>query len=144
MIVLGIIILVTGLVFDIFGAIDFFSGNVETFWYFFVGFPLLFIGGVLIMMASIGTFARFHASQVTPVVTDIANDMLEGTRDELGKTIAQVGKQKVKCIYCRTENPIEAKYCQSCGRPLEKICPHCGQRIGTEARFCQNCGHEIN
>src|SRR6266542_6236040 len=44
------------------------------------------------------------------------------------------------CDSCGTENPGQARFCMSCGAPLERRCPACGTVAPTEAKFCMACG----
>src|SRR5690348_9556083 len=44
------------------------------------------------------------------------------------------------CVACATENPADARFCMSCGSPLERRCPSCGARAAAGARFCTDCG----
>src|SRR5215213_10725502 len=47
------------------------------------------------------------------------------------------------CSNCGTENPLEARFCMSCGHPLELKCPNCGEPHPPEARFCMSCGTAV-
>ncbi|MFL5820787.1 MAG: tetratricopeptide repeat protein [Solirubrobacteraceae bacterium] len=47
------------------------------------------------------------------------------------------------CGNCSTQNPEGARFCMSCGSPLELRCPSCGESIPPEARFCMNCGAQV-
>ncbi|HVN52845.1 MAG TPA: adenylate/guanylate cyclase domain-containing protein [Anaerolineaceae bacterium] len=44
------------------------------------------------------------------------------------------------CPNCSHINPNDARFCQNCGKPLERACPNCSTLNGLEARFCKNCG----
>lgn len=47
------------------------------------------------------------------------------------------------CPNCSFENTRDAKFCQNCGRPLERLCPNCGTPNASSARFCSNCGFNL-
>src|SRR4051812_3305581 len=44
------------------------------------------------------------------------------------------------CESCGTENPASARFCMSCGAPLEQRCSGCGAAAPSQARFCMECG----
>jgi RNA polymerase subunit RPABC4/transcription elongation factor Spt4 len=48
----------------------------------------------------------------------------------------------VACLSCQKINPPDAKFCFSCGKPIEipLQCPRCGTKLLEEARFCTSCG----
>src|SRR5438874_10620884 len=50
----------------------------------------------------------------------------------------------VVCAACSTENPERARYCMSCGAPLERRCPSCGEPAPAGARFCVSCGAALD
>ena len=50
------------------------------------------------------------------------------------------------CPKCGVMNPTGAKFCVSCGSPLQQLtgkCPKCGSDIPTGAKFCLNCGEKL-
>ena len=46
----------------------------------------------------------------------------------------------VRCLTCNSGNPADAKYCCSCGSPLQIVCARCGASNPPDARFCPECG----
>jgi Double zinc ribbon len=46
----------------------------------------------------------------------------------------------MNCGACGTENRDAARFCDSCGAPLEARCPRCGVTARASARFCDTCG----
>ncbi len=46
----------------------------------------------------------------------------------------------MNCPACNHENREGARFCTSCGRPLEARCPACSQAVSPGARFCDGCG----
>lgn len=49
----------------------------------------------------------------------------------------------MKCSRCQHENRPEAKFCEQCAAPLERLCPNCGKKVSAAARFCSECAHPI-
>lgn len=49
----------------------------------------------------------------------------------------------MNCPNCSYENLADAKFCQNCGKPLEKGCPACATLNARSARFCKNCGSSL-
>ena len=45
----------------------------------------------------------------------------------------------MRCPYCQTINPPNAKFCLECGRRFN-ICPNCGTANPSVAKFCIECG----
>jgi ribosomal protein L40E len=66
-----------------------------------------------------------------------------------------VGVQLLRCPQCGYGNPVNAKFCRSCGSPLApapskgvevgqvKVCPSCGFKAGAKAKFCPRCGSPL-
>ncbi len=50
----------------------------------------------------------------------------------------------MKCPKCEAENPEKAKFCISCGKPMELRCPECGQPTPAKGKFCMECGHKLS
>ncbi len=49
----------------------------------------------------------------------------------------------IRCQTCSFENTSDAKFCENCGKPLERVCPNCAKPVSAEARFCKNCGETL-
>ncbi len=47
------------------------------------------------------------------------------------------------CPSCSYENPEGARFCMSCGSPLERRCSVCGTELPPQARFCMSCGTPV-
>jgi hypothetical protein len=41
---------------------------------------------------------------------------------------------------CKTENPLDAKFCKQCGGALAHACASCGSDNDADAKFCKSCG----
>lgn len=120
---LGFIILPIGLVLSIIGFIDFFmSFNSMTqpklFFCLFIGLPLTSIGIIFLILGFMKELNSFAASQSAPVHKDVINYMLDGTREEVNKTIN--ASKKIICPKCKAENDADAKFCKNCGEELNK------------------------
>ena len=50
----------------------------------------------------------------------------------------------IKCHTCSFENAPDAKFCENCGKPLERTCPNCAKPVSAGARFCKNCGFDLS
>jgi hypothetical protein len=52
---------------------------------------------------------------------------------------------QVTCVSCQEANPPGAKFCISCGKPIDipVECPRCGAELPEKARFCANCGTAV-
>lgn len=58
-----------------------------------------------------------------------------------------------RCAKCGAVLPEGAKFCGSCGAPVEdkqevsdepaKLCPACGAKLEENASFCVECGHKL-
>ncbi|MBI5304301.1 MAG: AAA family ATPase [Chloroflexi bacterium] len=50
----------------------------------------------------------------------------------------------MKCPNCSFENSADGKFCENCGKPMERACPNCGKTIPPAARFCKHCGFNLS
>ncbi len=48
------------------------------------------------------------------------------------------------CPVCEHGNRVGARFCDSCGSPLEVRCGQCGNALRAGARFCDACGTPVN
>ena len=56
------------------------------------------------------------------------------------------------CPACSTSNSPTAKFCATCGKPLNRTasavdtqnCPACGTLLSLQAKFCRQCGHRMS
>ncbi len=160
--VVGPVIVGVGILFVLVGGVDFFSkaGSAQMptkFWCFFVGLPLLAIGGTLTRFGFMGAVARYTVGEYAPVAKDTLNYMAEGTTDAVEDLAQAVGKglaagtgsaearAQMRCHKCNANNDAEAKFCSQCGAALLKTreCPQCGELNDPDAHFCDNCGHRF-
>ncbi len=48
------------------------------------------------------------------------------------------------CPVCESDNPVDAKFCMSCGSRLPAVCLHCGSHYMPPANFCAQCGMPLS
>ena len=51
---------------------------------------------------------------------------------------------KGTCDICGRIRTADGKYCDRCGKLLNKKCPDCEQIVDTKAEYCRNCGKKMN
>ncbi len=153
--VLGPAVAAIGLIFMVVGIASFFvafggAGPPRFFWCAFVGMPLMAVGVGISKFAYLGPMTRYIASEAAPVGKDVANYMVEGTKDSIRDVATAIGKgfaaaktsKTMPCQKCGTDNDDSARFCDECGSPLAttKLCAKCGQANDADALFCDNCG----
>ncbi len=153
--VLGPAVAGVGLLFLIVGIGNFFLafGGQEPprlFWCAFIGAPLLAVGMAITKFAYVGAVARYLASEAAPVGKDVANYMVDGTRDSIRDVAAAVGqgfaaghdRLATGCTKCGAQNDHSAKFCNQCGSPFNEPlqCAKCGEDNDSDARYCSHCG----
>ena len=126
------------------GALCFFIAVVSMMSFNFSLFPpLVFVGGVCLMMAYQGSVARYNASVNAPIIKDTINYMAEETKETLANVANEIKDKKIICPNCNEENDYDAKYCDNCGKQLVKICAKCSMKNDADAVFCKSCGERI-
>ena len=52
----------------------------------------------------------------------------------------------MKCQFCGKELPEDARFCSSCGNPVQqkKVCPKCGYEAEDDMVFCIRCGTRLS
>ncbi len=159
----GILLLVIGGIFMLVGLVDFFSafGGMRAprlFWCFFIGMPLLFVGGAMTGYGFMGAVGRYVAGEGAPVAKDTLNYVAENTQEGVKTVASAVGEglrdgfspaapatATVPCPQCKHANASDARFCSQCGASLPQSvsCPKCGHRNAAEARFCDRCGAAV-
>ena len=114
----------------------------KLFFCLFIGLPLSSIGIIFLILGFMKELNSFAASQSAPVHKDVINYMLDGTREEVNKTIN--ASNKIICPECKAENDKDALFCSTCGHKLKIVCPKCNAENDADAKFCKNCGEELN
>ena len=141
----GPIVLVAGLAFAITGfvniATSMSSGSMpDMFWCFFIGFPLIAVGGT---MTGWG-FKREIASYAMRESAPVFNEAGEKIKPGISAIADAVKNSDVKvCSACGAENDKDSTFCKKCGAPLSKKCPYCGAELDSDAVFCDKCGKKL-
>ena len=107
------------------------GGPPRLFWLFFVGMPLLFVGGVMSQYGFMGVVARYFAGEVAPVASDAVNYMA----DETKSAVETVAKSAAKGV---AEGIATGKMAAE-----QKFCPHCGLAVKVDFKFCPKCGQTL-
>jgi hypothetical protein len=83
------------------------------FWMFFVGIPLLAVGGWLCQAGYAGAAARYTSGELSPVAKDTAAYLTDGEGLlGVGRTVGPF------CRTCGVRNDGDARYCDGCGQSL--------------------------
>lgn len=143
----GILTLGIGIVFLIIGAIDFFSafGSFDMpskFWCFFIGIPLLGIGGAMTSFGFRREMTRYMKNESMPVIKEASEEIKPAIMNITSAVKAGLKENQVLCK-CGKTNDKESKFCNSCGRALRKTCPACKAALSADSRFCDNCGYKL-
>ncbi len=146
--IIGIILSPIGLIFSIVGFISFFNAfnsgeQPRLFFMCFIGLPLIFLGLACLLIGSLKDIQRYTASQTAPVSKDVANYMLDGTREELSKTINNVTNNMVTCPKCGCKNTNDSTFCKNCGEKLIIKCHDCQTNNSIDATYCKKCGKKL-
>lgn len=146
--ILGFILIICGGLMSLIGLIDFFAafGSFEPpklFFLLFLGFPMTASGAALLFYSYMGKIARFTSQEITPVVKDTANYIIDGTKDTFKGAFDTVRGKTVKCFSCGAINTNEANFCKECGKPLNKTCSYCNSNNDSNSKFCNKCGKEL-
>lgn len=152
--VLGPIFIIVGLGGIIYSMVNFFDLGLENSISkmsnnaisLFLSFIALAIGLALTTTGFRREMIRYEANEIAPVVKDVANYMLDGTRVELNKTLnknQEVNNKNIVCFNCHKLTDADSVFCENCGTMVKKECVHCGKKIDGDAKFCKYCGNKI-
>lgn len=146
----GAAIMIPALVLIVIGMTDFFSSATNgeeprLFFLLFIGMPLFFVGAVCLLLGFMGVLQSYAVSQTAPAHRDAANYMLDGTREEIAKTVraAKDGGEEKTCPRCGGKYSDGDKFCPECGAPTGAVCPSCGATVPDGAKFCPDCGARL-
>lgn len=154
--IVGPSLVLIGGILTLIGLVSFFSafgtmGPPRYFWCAMVGMPVGMIGLMMTLFAYMGAIARYQAGEVAPVGKDTFNYMADGTQQGVSTLASAVargfregaGPEAQACGQCSTPNDPGAKFCDSCGTPLQRVCTQCGTVNDPAARFCDDCGQAL-
>lgn len=123
------------------------SGFPKLFFLGFIGIPLIAIGAMCLRCGYMKEINAYVASETIPVQTEAMNYVLNGTREELAKTISEIKnsseKKGIQCPKCGRINETDAIFCDNCGSPISKKCPNCGEENDGDSEYCRKCGTKI-
>ena len=147
---LGPILLIIGVVLDVVGLVDFFIafanfGTPNLFWTLFIGLPLTGFGVFITIVGNMHEIHKYGVDESKDIKKDLANYMLDGTRDQVVKTVDEIknGSDEKICPHCGNKIPRDSTFCPDCGKKLEKICSSCGEANEGDAKFCKQCGKKF-
>ncbi len=141
--VLGPIILMIGLIMFFGGALALMTGGGMGFGFIpFFSIPVMFVGGVMTQFAYMGKMTKYMHKRMGPIQKDYVNYMLDGTKDQI-KDIVHGSPSSKKCVHCGDSNPLDAKFCDHCGKPLTKACRNCLEENEQDAKYCKSCGKSL-
>ena len=119
--VLGVVAVLAALGLMVTAGMEFFTlqGFEEPtrFWMFFVGIPLLAVGGWLLQAGFMGAGARYASGELAPVAKDTAHYLTDG-KGLLGVGATPSGEAGPYCRGCGTRNDADARFCDSCGTAM--------------------------
>ena len=135
----GLVLTGVGGIMALIGLVDFFGsmnsfGPPKLFWMVFVGILLVGIGLKMTGAGYLGAITRYGAGEVAPV----AKDALEYLKDP-----SHSSTDLVPCPECGTRGRPDARFCDSCGAAMGKICSGCSTRNDLDSKFCDNCGRDL-
>lgn len=98
--------------------------------------------GVTEVTAAVTQSAAAGTAKVAATVSQAASAGAAKVSETAGKAKTAVKQMGGVTCSCGAVNPVTAKFCQSCGKPvvIPGKCPSCGHQNAPEAKFCQNCG----
>jgi class 3 adenylate cyclase len=50
----------------------------------------------------------------------------------------------MRCPHCAFENREGVRFCEECGRGIERVCPACGTAVPPGRKFCGGCGQPLS
>ena len=117
--IIGIIIVIIGAIIDLIAFIDF--GLTDTsveqaslLYLFWIGSPIISIGGILIFFGYLKSIEK----------------------DRTVETF-------IKCDNCGKPIKLDSNYCNNCGANTEVECPQCKGMNPSGAKFCNKCGTRL-
>lgn len=102
--------------------------------------------GIAEVTATVTQSASSGAAKVAATVSQAASAGAAKVSETAGKAKTAVKQMGGVTCSCGAVNPVTAKFCQNCGKPvvIPGKCPSCGHQNEREAKFCQNCGKPLD
>jgi ribosomal protein L40E len=151
--IFGPIFLVIAGVCMVLAFVDFFTlegfEEPKYFWLFFIALPIIFVGFILTGLGYGSSVAKYQTREYAPVAKDTFNYLAKETTTgvkEIANALQQGSRADVSsnCHSCQQQNPIDARFCNSCGEKLIQICSGCQHENKNDAQFCNQCGSSLN
>ena len=54
------------------------------------------------------------------------------------------GETPMRCSQCNHDNPGDARFCETCASPIQRVCAICGKQLRPTAKFCPQCAHPVD
>jgi hypothetical protein len=107
------------------------NGAFEIIWRVLLGIILFILGGII-----------FSVGVTMFAITRSMINIDEGNVADGNRAVGTVNV--LKCSKCGIKLSDDAKFCSSCGEPVElSVCESCGVPIAKDAKFCKECGKGV-
>lgn len=118
--IIGSILLALGVVCAIIGFVDisksFQEERMPMIWLFFIGFPLIAIGGFMVIVSFQRSIQRYVKNESVPVFNEMGQQIAPGI-SSIANSVKR-GVEQTVCPDCGEANEADAKFCNKCGRRL--------------------------
>ena len=105
-----------------------------------IAIPLIFLS----FASNIGKYGAKESVEIQKqVMKDIIDDSKQFSKEIASSVKETVDQNNIICSYCHHKNSIDAKYCDECGKLLEKTCPICNTKNDNDAKYCKKCGNKL-
>ena len=105
-----------------------------------IAIPLIFLS----FASNIGKYGAKESVEIQKqVMKDIVDDSKQFSKEIVSSVKEAADQKNIICSYCHHKNSIDAKYCDECGKLLEKTCPICNTKNDNDAKYCKNCGNKL-
>lgn len=119
-------------------------GNVSTSMNPQFGLYIFSVCSLLFLILSIANSASRTPENIALNIQ--TNELIDQAAQYLKQPTQMVSHQDTQaCSNCKSQYPMNAKFCPNCGTPASKskFCSECGSEVEASAKFCPNCGKTI-
>lgn len=144
----GFVFLAAGIALSVAAFVNFFKtafnggGQPKLFFLFFIGFPLLGLGGAILGFAFQREVINYTENESMPVIKEAIRETVATASDASGSGNDENNENTVTCE-CGQANKSQNNFCSKCGKLLRKTCKFCGEKVEVNAEYCPNCGKKI-